>query len=131
MISDILFMSIAKQVAKASKANRKKVGCILVNHGNIIAIGYNGTPSGFDNCCEKEGITKKNVLHAESNAIAKCSRSNSSSDGAQLYCTLSPCLECSKIIIQAGVSKVFYSEKYDDTSGLELLKQAKIDIYEI
>ena len=131
MISNSNYMQIAKIIAKNSKAKRKKVGCILVKKNNIIAIGYNGTPSGFDNACETNGITKKEVLHAESNAIAKCSLSTNSSKGATIYVTLSHCIECAKLIIQCGIIKVFYNEKYHNTKGLNLLKKAKIKCHGI
>lgn len=121
-------MNIAVEISKMSKAKRQKVGCILVKDSRIISIGYNGMPSGFDNSCETNGVTKKEVLHAESNAITKCSKSNESSDRATLYCTLSPCVECAKLIIQCGISKVFYLENYNNSSncGLYLLDLADI-----
>ena len=125
------YIEIAKLIASHSKAVTKKVGAILVKDNRIISIGYNGTPCGFDNLCEENGFTKKEVLHAESNCITKCAKSTESTDGAELYVTLSPCFECSKLIIQSGINKVYYKEKYRDTSGLELLKKANIDCYEI
>ena len=131
MISHECYMDIAKTIAMSSKSKRKKVGCIIVKQNNIIAIGYNGTPSGFNNNCEKNGVTKKEVLHAESNAISKCSKSTYSSEGATMYVTLSPCIECSKLIIQSGIKRLFYNEKYRDDEGLKLLKKAKIKCYEI
>ena len=131
MISNTQFMDFAFLISKNSYAVRKKVGCVIVKNKNIIAIGYNGTPSGFNNECELNGVTKKEVLHAESNAIAKCAVSNNSSKGAIMYTTLSPCYVCAKIIIQSKIKKVFYSEKYRDDKGLKLLKKAKIKTYEI
>ena len=114
-------MEIAKVVSEQSKCNRSKVGAILVKEGNIIAIGYNGTPSGFCNDCEQDDVTLPEVLHAESNAIAKCARSTSSADKATLYTTLSPCFECCKLIIQAGISRVVYKELYRDYHRCEYL----------
>ena len=108
-----------------------KVGAILVKQNRIISIGYNGTPSGFDNICEIDGLTKMEVLHAESNCISKCARSNENTEGSDMYVTLSPCVECAKLIIQCGISNVYFKYKYRDISGLELLKKAKIKYYEI
>lgn len=114
MNKDKFYMDIAKVVSEQSKCNRSKVGAILVKDGNIIAIGYNGTPSGFCNDCEHNDVTLPEVLHAESNAIAKCARSTSSAEGSTIYTTLSPCFECSKLIIQAGISRVVYKYQYRD-----------------
>lgn len=116
-------MDIALMVAKQSKCKRAQVGAILVKDGNVIAIGYNGTPSGFCNDCEHSLFenTLPEVLHAESNAIAKCARSTSSADKATLYTTLSPCFECCKLIIQAGISRVVYKEFYRDYDRCEYL----------
>lgn len=114
-------MDIACLVAMQSKCTRAQVGAILVKQGNVIAIGYNGTPSGFCNNCEHQDVTLPEVLHAESNAIAKCARSTSSADGATLYTTLSPCFECCKLIIQAGISRVVYKEFYRDFHRCEYL----------
>jgi len=125
-------MNIAIEVAKASYCKRAKVGAILVKDDNIISFGYNGTPSGFDNTCEceDEDKTNINVIHAESNVITKCSKSTYSSDGATLYLTLSPCYECSKLIIQAGIKEVVYLTQYRNISGIELLKKAKINVFQ-
>ena len=123
------YLEIAKLISAHSKAERKKVGAILVKDGRIISIGYNGTPSGFDNTCELNGITKSEVLHAETNCISKCTKSTESSEGAILYVTLSPCLECAKLIIQCGIKQVYYSETYHETDGIELLKKANIFCY--
>ncbi len=125
------YINIASLIAKHSKAERNKVGAILVKDNRIISIGYNGTPSGFDNCCEENGITKKEVLHAESNCISKCSRSNESSENTILYVTLSPCFDCCKLIIQSGIKEVYFREKYRNLSGLKLLKKANIKYYGI
>ena len=131
-------MRCAKAIADLSYAERKKVGAILVSGGDghgIIAEGYNGTPAGFDNVCEYRGvgdpsplITKTEVLHAESNAIAKVAKSTNSSRGSTLYVTCSPCFECSKMIIQAGIKRVVYEEEYRLTEGLALLRKAKIEV---
>ena len=125
------YMSIAKLIAEHSYAERQKVGAILVKDNRIISTGYNGTPSGFDNACEIHGVTKPEVLHAESNAISKCAKSSESSEGSVLYVTLSPCLECAKLIIQSGISEVYFSERYRDDAGLSLLIKANIKIHQI
>ena len=127
------YMGIAIEVSKASYCKRAKVGAIIVNDDNIISFGYNGTPSGFENVCEceNEDTTKKEVLHAESNAITKCSKSCYSSLDSTLYITLSPCYDCSKLIIQAGIKEVVYLEEYRNNEGIELLKKANINVYKI
>lgn len=124
-------MGIAIEVSKASYCERAKVGAILVKDDNIISFGYNGTPAGFENVCECEDTTKKEVLHAESNAITKCSKSCYSSLDSTLYITLSPCYDCSKLIIQAGIKEVVYLEEYRNKEGIELLKKANINVYQI
>jgi dCMP deaminase len=124
---DFFYIKIAKTISEASYCQRKKVGAIIVKNDNIIAIGYNGTISGFENICElSNGNTRPDVLHAESNAIAKCSKSENNSNGATMYVTLSPCYECSKIIIQSGIIRVVYLEQYRDLSGIDLLNKAGI-----
>ena len=128
---DNFFLDIAKQVAKASYCKRRQVGAVIVKDDNIISFGYNGTISGFVNECECDNVTKKDVLHAESNAIAKCCKSSYSSDGATMYITLSPCFECAKIIIQSGIKKVVYFQNYTDLSGVDLLIKSKIDVLQI
>lgn len=162
---DNVYMKIAKCVSELSYANRNKVGCIIVSgEGQIISQGFNGTPSGYDNCCEDiectckwvhgcctnaepiekmksiehcKGcsycnlITKREVLHAESNAISKCAKWYSSTQGATLYVTLSPCFECAKLIIQAGIKRVCYGEEYRDRSGLNFLLQNNIEIKQV
>ena len=121
------FIEIAESTSKLSYCKRKKVGALLVKNNRIISFGYNGTISGFENVCEcKKGLTKKEVLHAESNAIIKCAMSNESCEGAILYLTLSPCFDCSKIIIQSGIKEVYFKELYRDKTGLNLLKKANI-----
>ena len=115
--------------AENSYCKRRQVGALIVKDKMIISDGYNGTPSGFENVCEDEnGMTKPYVLHAEANAITKIACSNNSSKDATLYVTASPCLECAKLIIQAGIKRVVYSEKYRLTDGIDLLERAKIDV---
>jgi len=128
MINHEQFLRIAEVVAESSYSTRAKVGSIIVKDGNIISIGYNGTPKGFDNNCETDGKTKPEVLHAESNAILKCSRSTYSSQGATLYTTLAPCFDCAKLIIQAGINTVVFRDKYTNDDGLNLLIKAEIEI---
>jgi len=118
--------------AKNSYCKRRQVGALLVKERMIISDGYNGTPSGFENVCEDErGLTKQYVLHAEANAITKVAKSNNSSEGATLYITDSPCVECSKLIIQAGISRVVYDREYRVKDGLELLKRAGVAVEHI
>lgn len=112
-----------------SYCQRRKVGALIVKDKMIISDGYNGTPSGFENVCEDDNnVTKPYVLHAEANAITKIARSNNSSDGATMYVTASPCIECAKLIIQAGIKRVVYSEHYRLEDGIELLKRAGIEV---
>ena len=118
--------------AENSYCTRRKVGAIIVKNKMIISDGYNGTPAGFENICEDEsGSTKPYVLHAEANAITKVARSNNSSDGATLYVTASPCVECAKLIIQAGIKRVVFNELYRITDGIDLLKRAQIECIHI
>lgn len=124
---DKAYLKIAKEWGQLSYCTRRKVGAIIVKDRMIISDGYNGTPSGFENCCEDEmGYTKWYVLHAEANAILKVARSTQTCDGATLYITLSPCKECSKLIHQAGITRVVYHESYKDASGIEFLKKAGV-----
>lgn len=124
---DRRYLRMARIWAENSYCRRRQVGAILVKDQMIISDGFNGTPSGFENVCEDEsGQTKPYVLHAEANAITKVARSNNSSDGSTLYVTASPCLECAKLIIQAGISRVVYNETYRITDGLELLERAGV-----
>lgn len=111
-----------------SYCRRRKVGALIVRDNMIISDGYNGTPSGFPNICEEDNVTFPYVLHAEANAITKVARSNNSSDGATLYVTASPCMECSKLIIQAGIKRVVFSDLYRIQDGLELLRKAGIEV---
>ena len=154
---DQRYLAMAKEWSKMSHAKRKKVGCLIVKDERIISDGFNGTPSGFDNNCEevfytcderdfykdqeweldkgKEKFfklkTKPEVLHAESNALMKLARSTNSSEGSTIYCTYSPCFDCSKLIIQAGIKRVVYNEAYRCEKGLYLLKKANIEACKI
>ena len=126
---DIRYLRMARIWAENSYCVRRKVGALIVKDKMIISDGYNGTPAGFENICEDEtGKTKSYVLHAEANAITKIARSNNSSNGATMYVTASPCIECAKLIIKAGIKRVVYSEKYRLEDGLELLKRANIEV---
>lgn len=118
--------------AENSYCQRRKVGAILVKDQMIISDGYNGTPAGFENVCEDEdGVTKPYVLHAEANAITKVARSNNSSEGATLYVSASPCMECAKLIIQAGIRRVVFNELYRITIGIDLLRRAGVECVHI
>lgn len=126
---DQRYMRMARIWAENSYCERRKVGALLVKNGMIISDGYNGTPSGFDNVCEDEhNNSHPYVLHAEANAITKVARSNNSSDGATLYVTASPCIECAKLIIQSGIKRVVYGEVYRITDGIDLLQRANIEV---
>ncbi len=126
---DQRYLQMARIWAQNSYCQRRQVGALVVKEGMIISDGYNGTPSGFENVCEDDnGITKPYVLHAEANAITKLARSSNNSDGATIYITASPCIECAKLIIQAGIKRVVYGEKYRLTEGIELLERAGIEI---
>ena len=126
---DYLYMRMARTWSENSYCQRRKVGAILVKDQMIISDGYNGTPSGFENICEDENnVSKPYVLHAEANALTKVARSNNSSEGATLYVTASPCLECSKLIIQSGIKRVVYGEKYRLTDGIDLLERAGVSV---
>ena len=127
-VLDSRYMRMARIWAENSYCTRRQVGALIVKKQMIISDGYNGTPSGFENVCEDEnGVTKPYVLHAEANAITKIARSNNSSEGATMYVTASPCIECAKLIIQAGIRRVVYGEKYRLEDGLELLRRANIE----
>ena len=115
--------------AENSYCVRRKVGALVVKNNMIISDGYNGTPTGFENICEDENnVSKPYVLHAEANAITKLARSSNSSDGATLYVTASPCIECAKLIIQSGIKRVIYTEQYRLTDGVDLLRRAGIEV---
>ena len=123
------YLEMAAIWSKNSYCKRRRVGALIVKDKMIISDGYNGTPSGFDNNCEDEANkTYPFVLHAEANAITKVAKSNNSSQAATLYVTTSPCMECSKLIIQAGISRVVYSDQYHCTDGLDLLRKAGVDV---
>jgi dCMP deaminase len=132
---DEKYLEMAECWSKLSKAERKKVGCLIVKDGTIIADGFNGTPIGFDNTCEyvdstvwaeARTVTKPEVLHAESNAITKLAKSTQSSLGSTVYVTISPCVECAKLIIQAGVTRVVYKDLYRNDDGIRLLNKANV-----
>lgn len=138
---DLIYLRMAREWAQNSHALRKKVGCLVVKDKMIISDGFNGTPHGFPNECEyhEEGqfppskvlVTRKEVLHAEANAITKLAKSSQSSDGATIYVTLSPCYECSKLMVQSGIKRVVFQEVYRDTSSLEFLRKAGVEITRI
>ena len=125
------YMDVAKRFAQLSHAKRLNVGAIVVKDDRIISIGYNGMPSGWENECEIENRTKPQVLHAESNAIAKLARSNDSGLGADLFITHSPCIECAKLIYQSGINRVYFGEHYRSTDGLDFLKASNIDVIQV
>ena len=128
-ILDIRYLRMARIWAENSYCERRKVGAIVVKDKMIISDGYNGTPEGFENVCEDSNqITKPYVLHAEANAITKLARSSNNSEGATLYVTASPCIECSKLIIQSGIKRVVYGEKYRLEDGINQLKRAGVDV---
>lgn len=134
-------MEVAETYAKLSSATRLKVGCVIVKKDTIIGIGYNGMPSGWDNVCEDEEYdedgfhitskTKKEVIHAEINAISKVARSTNSSDGAYMFITHAPCMECSKALYQSGIKKIFYKNEYRDLSGIEFLKTCAVEVEKV
>lgn len=125
---DERYLRMSQIWSENSYCRRRKVGALIVRDNMIISDGYNGTPSGFPNICEEDNVTFPYVLHAEANAITKVARSNNSSDGATLYVTASPCMECSKLIIQAGIKRVVFSDLYRIQDGLELLRKAGIQV---
>lgn len=129
---DERYIRMARIWGENSYCKRRQVGALIVKEKMIISDGFNGTPSGFENICEDEnGRTKPYVLHAEANAITKVARSNNSSEGATLYVTCSPCIECAKLIIQAGIRRVVFSELYHNTDGVDLLRRNNIEIVHI
>lgn len=126
---DVRYLKMARIWAENSYCKRRQVGALIVKDKMIISDGYNGTPSGFENVCEDENnVTKPYVLHAEANAITKIARSSNNSDGATLYVTAAPCIECAKLIIQAGINRVIYSEEYRIEDGINLLRRAGIEV---
>ena len=128
-VLDLRYLRMARIWAENSYCVRRKVGALVVKDKMIISDGYNGTPSGFENVCEDDNnVTKPYVLHAEANAITKLARSSNNSDGSTLYVTAAPCIECSKLIIQSGIRRVVYGEKYRLEEGLDLLRKANIEV---
>lgn len=125
---DLQYLRMARIWAENSYCKRRQVGALVVKDKMIISDGYNGTPSGFENICEENDITKPYVLHAEANAITKLARSSNNSDGSTLYVTASPCIECAKLIIQAGIKRVVYAEKYRLNDGIQLMERAGIKV---
>ena len=126
---DYRYLRMARIWAENSYCKRRQVGALVVKDKMIISDGYNGTPSGFENLCEDaNNVTQPYVLHAEANAITKLARSNNNSDGSTLYVTASPCIECSKLIIQSGIKRVVYGEKYRLEDGINLMKKAGIEV---
>jgi len=130
---DLRYLRMARIWAENSYCVRRQVGALIIKDKMIISDGYNGTPCGFENICEDEttGLTKPYVLHAEANAITKVAKSRSSSDGSTLYVTASPCIECAKLIIQAGIRRVVFCDDYHSQDGVELLRRAGIDIVQV
>jgi dCMP deaminase len=129
---DKAYLKMAQSWSKLSHCSRKQVGALIVKDAMIISDGYNGTPAGFDNCCENEiGETHWYVLHAEANAILKVAKSTNNSKGATLYLTLSPCKDCSKLILQAGITRVVFKDSYKDAEGISFLKSAGVDVFQI
>lgn len=135
---DKAYMEMAIAISKLSYAERKKVGAIIVSKDDqVISQGFNGTPAGFDNTCEyydpklKRLVTRVEVLHAESNAISKCAKFHSSTDGGTIYITLSPCIDCAKLIIQSGISKVYFLEVYRSLEGIEFLQKCGIQVIQL
>lgn len=138
------YMKIAETTAELSYAKRRQVGAVIVRENQILATGYNGMPSGWDNNCEEpvhgfdsngkaavvDTKTRQEVLHAESNAIAKVARSTESSEGAILFCTTAPCIECAKLIYQSGIKSVYYRDAYRNTDGLNFLKQSDVNVHQ-
>ena len=125
---DLRYLRMARIWAENSYCKRRQVGALVVKDKMIISDGYNGTPSGFENVCEEDEVTKPYVLHAEANAITKLARSSNNSDGSTLYVTASPCIECAKLIIQSGIKRVVYAEKYRLNDGIQLLERAGIKV---
>lgn len=129
---DKVFINIAKETSTLSHCVRSKVGAVLVKDGNIISFGYNGTPSGMNNSCEENDITLPHVIHAEINVIVKAAKTGNSVDGSTLYLTLSPCIDCSKVILQSGIKRVVYLTEYRNLDGVNFLKQfIQVEQYDI
>ena len=132
---DNTYLNMAAEWGLLSKAERKQVGCLIVKDGQIISDGYNGTPHGFDNRCEFDtrfgSETKREVLHAESNALMKLAKSTQSSVGATVYVTISPCFDCAKLMIQGGIKRIVYRDLYRDCNGIHLLEKAGIEVQQV
>ena|ERR1035437_10016048 len=129
---DIIYLKMAKEWSQLSHCVRKKVGALIVKNGMIISDGFNGMPSGYDNKCEiDDGTTNPYVLHAEANAILKCARWGHSCESATLYLTMSPCVECAKLIFQSGIKRVVYDKNYKDINGIEFLRNSNIEVVEL
>jgi dCMP deaminase len=128
---DRSYLKMAQIWAQNSYCKRRQVGALMVKNRVIISDGYNGTPSGFENDCEEDGATKPYVLHAEANAITKVAKSNNSSEGATLYSTASPCVECAKLIVQAGIRRVVFADHYHSADGVALLERAGVEVQQI
>jgi dCMP deaminase len=125
-----LYLDLTRRISEESYCKRLKVGALIVKEGNIISFGYNGTPSGMPNICEEDNVTLPYVLHAESNAIIKACKSPISTEGATLYLTHSCCVECAKLIIQSGISRVYYIQNYRNKDGIKLLQKARVEVYQ-
>ena len=122
------YMDVAARFAQLSSAKRLQVGAIVVKDDRIISIGYNGMPSGWDNCCEEDNKTKPEVIHAESNAISKLARGNESGEGATMFVTHQPCIDCAKLIYQSGIATVYYKNEYRSTQGLDFLNKSGVEV---
>jgi dCMP deaminase len=125
------YMDVAERFAQLSSATRLQVGAIVVKDDRIISIGYNGMPSGWDNCCEHKGKTKPEVLHAEANALTKLAGSHESGKDATLFCTYAPCIDCAKLIYQSGIDTVYYKNDYRSTQGLDFLTKSKVKVNKV
>ncbi len=124
-----LYMDLALRIAEESYSTRTKVGCVIVKDNNVLSTGWNGMPSGMPNCCEDEhGVTKVEVLHAELNALAKVAKSTQSCEGAKIYITMSPCIDCSKMLASVGIKEVYYRKQYRITEGIEFLENLNIPV---
>ena len=125
------YMDVAERFAKLSSATRLQVGAIVVKDDRIISIGYNGMPSGWDNCCEDDNKTKAEVLHAETNAIAKLAKSGESGLGATMFVTHAPCIDCAKLVYQSGIDTVYYKNEYRSTQGLDFLTKSNVNLVKV
>jgi|15BtaG_2_1085339.scaffolds.fasta_scaffold03692_7 dCMP deaminase len=128
---DDMYLDIAKRVSEMSHCEKRKVGCVVVRSGRILSMGWNGTPKGFNNCCEDYGETRDEVIHAEENAIAKIAKSTDTSNKATVYSTLAPCIECAKLMIQAGISRVVFLKRYTYDYGVDLLRDSGMSVIDL